>query len=355
VRIVVALGGNALLRRGEKPDASIELHHICAAAEALAPLTHEHELLVCHGNGPQVGLLALESENDPALSRPYPLDVLDAQTQGMIGYWLAQSLRNAGVTRPVVCVVTQVVVDPHDPDFAAPTKFVGPGLSRDRAQELAGLHDWITAQDGRLWRRVVPSPEPQRIVEQDSITQLTEAGSVVICGGGGGAPVVPDDAGGLRGVEAVVDKDLTAALLAIAVHAERLVLLTDVPAVMRHFGTPSEERIHHLDLDDLEHLTFPAGSMGPKIEACRRFVAATGHPAAIGTLTDATAVLAGTAGTTISARPTGPHRDGSASDPHPRRTSGRATPGRATVSSTAESSSASTQCCATRTTHGRDT
>ena len=299
MRIVVALGGNALLRRGEKPDASIQLHHIRAAAEALAPLTREHDLVVCHGNGPQVGLLALESENDPALSRPYPLDVLGAQTQGMIGYWLAQSLRNAGVTRPVVCVLTQVVVDARDPDFAAPTKFVGPGLTRDRAQELAGRHDWTTAQDGRQWRRVVPSPDPQRIVEQESITQLVTAGSVVICGGGGGAPVVPDDAGGLRGVEAVIDKDLTAALLAIAVGADRLVLLTDVPAVMRHFGTPREEWIHRLDLDDLGHLTFPAGSMGPKIEACRRFVAATGHPAAIGTLTEATDVLDGKAGTTI--------------------------------------------------------
>jgi carbamate kinase len=301
VRIVVALGGNALLRRGEMPDATIQLHHIRAAAGALAPLTHEHELVVCHGNGPQVGLLALESENDPALTRPYPLDVLGAQTQGMIGYWLTQSLRNAGVTRPVLCVVTQVLVDPLDPDFAAPTKFVGPGLTHDRAQQLAGLHDWTTAQDGPQWRRVVPSPDPQRIVEQDSITHLVGAGSVVICGGGGGAPVVPDDTGGFRGVEAVVDKDLTAALLAVAMGADRLVLLTDVPAVMRHFGTPREESIHHLDLHDLPHLTFPAGSMGPKIEACRRFVAATGHPAAIGTLTDAADVLDGKAGTTITA------------------------------------------------------
>jgi len=302
MRVVVAVGGNALLRRGEKPDADVELHHVRAAAEAIAPLTREHDLVVCHGNGPQIGVLALESENDPALTRPYPLDALGAQTQGMIGYWLAQSLRNAGVTRPVVGVITQVVVDPLDPDFAAPTKFVGPGLTQDRAQELAGLHDWTTAQDGRQWRRVVPSPDPQRIVEQDSITNLVAAGSVVICCGGGGAPVVPDEVGGLRGVEAVVDKDLTAALLAIAVQADRLVLLTDVPAVMRHFGTPREEWIHHLGLDDLDHLTFPAGSMGPKIEACRRFVAATGHPAAIGALTDAADVLDGKAGTTIAVR-----------------------------------------------------
>lgn len=299
MRIVIALGGNALLQRGEKPDASIELHHVRAAARALAPLAAEHELVICHGNGPQVGLLALESEDDPALTRPYPLDVLGAQTQGMIGYWLAQSLRNAGVTRPVLGVVTQVVVDAADPGSAAPTKFVGPGLSHDRAEALADRHGWTIAQDGRRWRRVVPSPEPLRVLEQDSITGLVEAGSLVICGGGGGAPVVDDGDGGLRGVEAVVDKDLTAALLAIALRADRLVLLTDVPAVMRHFGTPREEWIHLLDLDDLQHMTFPAGSMGPKIEACRRFVAATGRLAAIGTLTDAADILDGKAGTTI--------------------------------------------------------
>lgn len=297
MRIVAALGGNALLRRGEKPDASIEQHHIRAAAEALAPLAAEHELVICHGNGPQVGLLALESEDDPALTRPYPLDVLGAQTQGMIGYWLAQSLRNAGVTRPVLGTVTQVVVDGDDPGFAAPSKFVGPGLSRDRADTLADRHGWTVAQDGHHWRRVVPSPEPLRVIEQDSIAALVEAGTVVICGGGGGAPVVDD--GVLRGVEAVVDKDLTAALLAIALRADRLLLLTDVPAVMRHFGTAHEEWIHHLDLDDLHHLTFPAGSMGPKIEACRRFVAATGHLAGIGALTDAADVLDGKAGTTV--------------------------------------------------------
>jgi carbamate kinase len=294
VRIVIALGGNALLQRGERPDASIQLHHIRAAAEVLAPLTDDHDVIICHGNGPQVGLLAMESENDPELTRPYPLDVLGAQTQGMIGYWLVQSLRNAGVTGSVIGVITQVVVDPADPAFATPTKFVGPGYTLDRARQLG-----VTiAQDGPAWRRVVPSPEPQRIVEQDSIVALMQAGTVVICGGGGGAPVV-DDGGVLRGVEAVVDKDLTAALLAIAVAADRLVLLTDVDAVMRDFGTPHQAPMPLLDLDDLALLAFPEGSMGPKIEACRRFVAATGNAAAIGSLLDATAVLDGKAGTTI--------------------------------------------------------
>ncbi len=301
VLVVVALGGNALLRRGERPDASIELHHIRAAAEALAPLTDEHDVIICHGNGPQVGLLALESENDPALTRPYPLDVLGAQTQGMIGYWLAQSLRNAGVTGSVLSVITQVVVDPSDPAFATPTKFVGPGYTPARARQLCEQHGWTTVQDGPHWRRVVPSPEPQRIVEQNSILKLVQTGTLVICGGGGGAPVIDHGTGALQGVEAVIDKDLTAALLAIAVGADRLVLLTDVDAVMRDFGTPRQAPVPQLHLDDLTRLTFPAGSMGPKIEACRRFVAATGHPAVIGSLADATGVLEGRTGTTVTA------------------------------------------------------
>ncbi|WNV84793.1 carbamate kinase [Umezawaea sp. Da 62-37] len=302
MRIVIALGGNALLARGEKPDAAIQLHHVRAAAEALAPLAVDHELVICHGNGPQVGLLALESQADVSLSRPYPLDVLGAQTQGMIGYWLAQSLRNAGVHRPVLAVVTQTVVDAADPAFATPTKFVGPVYPQGEARRLAEAHGWTIAADGALWRRVVASPEPLRLVESDSIARLVDAGTVVVCGGGGGAPVVDD--GRLSGVEAVVDKDLTAALLAIELKADRLILLTDVPAVVRDFGTPDAKPLHTLDLDDLSHLEFAAGSMGPKVEACRRFVAATGHAAAIGSLTAAAAVLDGTEGTTVITAPT---------------------------------------------------
>ena len=299
MRIVVALGGNALLRRGEKPDATIQIEHVRAAAEALAPIALRHQLIICHGNGPQVGMLSLESENDPALSRPYPMDVLVAQTQGMIGYWLAQCLRNAGVTSPILSLVTQTLVDPVDPAFAAPTKFVGPVYTRSQARQLADQHGWAIAADGERWRRVVPSPEPQRIIEQTSITQLLEHHAVVICGGGGGAPVTADSAGRLTGVEAVVDKDATAALLAIAVGADRLLVLTDVAAVMEHFGTPQAAELRRLDLAELAALRFPAGSMGPKIDACRRFVASTGKTAAIGSLTDATAVLNGTAGTTL--------------------------------------------------------
>lgn len=299
MRIVVALGGNALLMRGERADASVQLHHVEAAARALAPLAAEHELVVCHGNGPQIGLLALESEADPSLTRPYPLDTLGAETQGMIGYWLAQSLRNAGVRKPVLAVVTQTVVDAADPAFSAPTKFIGPIYDRDQADRLAGQNGWTMAADGPKWRRVVPSPEPLRLVEQESIEQLVNGGTVVVCAGGGGAPVIDD--GQLRGVEAVVDKDLTSAELAIALKADRLLLLTDVPAVMTDFGLPDAEPLRHLDVAELEHLTFPAGSMGPKIEACRRFVLATGSTAVIGALTDAEALLQGEAGTTISA------------------------------------------------------
>ena len=297
---MVALGGNALLRRGEKPDARIQLAHVRAAAQSLAPLANDHELLICHGNGPQVGMLALESEDDRSLTRPYPLDVLVALTQGMIGYWLAQTLRDAGVTKPVIALVTQTQVDVNDPAFATPTKFVGPIYTRDQAQHLAALHGWQVAPDGDHWRRVVPSPAPQRIVEQESITHLLAARTVVICGGGGGAPVIDDGTGHLTGVEAVVDKDFTAALIAIAVHADRLLVLTDVSAVMANYGTPQATPRSHLDLDELARLTFPAGSMAPKMDACRHFVEATGHPATIGALNDASALLAGTTGTTIS-------------------------------------------------------
>jgi carbamate kinase len=301
VRIVVALGGNALLERGERPDAAIQRRHVRRAAQALAPLAAEHDLVLCHGNGPQVGVLALESAADPGLSEPYPLDVLSAETQGMIGYWLAQELRNAGITRPVVAVLTQTVVHVTDPAFAAPTKFIGPVYTLEDADALIARHGWTIGVDGAHWRRVVPSPEPRRIVETGTIRTLVDAGSIVICGGGGGIPVVDTVQGGLSGVDAVVDKDLTAAMLALTLAADRLLVLTDVPAVQRDFGTPRATPIAAVGADALADLTFPAGSMRPKVEACIRFVRASGSPAAIGALGDAAAVLAGTAGTTITA------------------------------------------------------
>ncbi|RBY87748.1 carbamate kinase [Blastococcus sp. TF02A-30] len=298
MRILVALGGNALLERGERPDEAVQRRHVRRAAEALAPLAADHELVVCHGNGPQVGLLALESEADPALAGPYPLDVLGAETQGMIGYWLVQELANAGVRRPVVGVLTQTVVDPADPGFAAPSKFVGRGYDRGTAEDLAARLGWRIAPDGAAWRRVVASPQPLRVVEQGPIRQLVDGGAVVVCGGGGGVPVTVRD-GRLCGVEAVVDKDATAALLARELGADRLLLLTDVPAVLRGFGTPGATEIRRLTDDDAAALPLPAGSMGPKLAACAAFARATGRPAAIGALTDAAAVLAGAAGTTV--------------------------------------------------------
>ena len=299
MRIVAALGGNALLERGEKPDAAIQRRHVRTAAEALAPLAAEHQLVICHGNGPQVGMLAIESAADPALSAPYPLDALGAQTQGLIGYWLAQELHNAGVVRPVLPIITQTVVAACDPAFDAPTKFIGPVYERRLAQRLALQHGWTVVPDGKWWRRVVPSPEPQRIAELAGIRTLLLAHAVVICAGGGGAPVVENDDGALVGADAVVDKDLSAALLARDLGADVLLLLTDVAAVQRDFGTERATPILSAPVAELRGMQFPAGSMGPKIDACCRFVEFTGRRAAIGSLADAADVLAGRAGTTV--------------------------------------------------------
>src|SRR5579863_7395877 len=301
MRVVVALGGNALLQRNDRPDASVQLHHIHTAALALGPIAEEQEMLICHGNGPQIGMLALESQADTSLSRPYPLDVLVSQTQGMIGYWLVQELRNAGVAQPAVCVVSQTVVDPSDPAFGHPTKFIGASYDQGEAQELAERLGWTIAADGPRWRRVVASPKPLGLVEIETVRSLADSGVLVVCGGGGGVPVARSEAGQLTGVEAVVDKDLTAAELAITLKADRLLVLTDVPAIMLDYGRPDARPIPAIDADALSALTFPAGAVGPKVEACLRFVAASGQPAAIGALTDAADILAGRAGTTINA------------------------------------------------------
>lgn len=302
MRIVVALGGNALLVRGEQPDAGIQQEHVVAAVDSLAPLARRHQLVVTHGNGPQVGILANESAADPTLSTPYPLDVLGAETQGMIGYWLLQAWENALPGREVASVLCQTVVDPDDPAFGAPTKFVGPVYTEDDAKQQAAAHGWEVRQDGPWWRRVVASPEPLELVERQVIADLLAREVLVVCSGGGGIPVVRV---GRRyhGVEAVIDKDLTASLLARSVGADALLLLTDVPAVELHYGTPRAEAIRRTTPAELRAVRFPAGSMGPKVDAVCRFVEATGGLGAIGNLTDAEAILEGRAGTTVVAGP----------------------------------------------------
>jgi carbamate kinase len=224
----------------------------------------------------------------------------------MIGYWLVQELHNAGVR--AIALVSRTVVDAADPAFAKPTKFVGPSYDHDQASLLAERNGWSIARDGTAWRRVVASPRPRRLVEIDTVRALADGGTVVVCGGGGGVPVVETAGGELVGVAAVVDKDLTAAELALALGASRLLVLTDVPAVMRDYGTPAAAPISSIDVDTLAGVRFPAGSMGPKIEACIRFADASGHPAAIGALADAAEILAGRRGTTITPTPVGTTR-----------------------------------------------
>lgn len=297
MRVVIALGGNALLRRGERPDAAQQLDQVARVAGPLAALAGQHEVVLVHGNGPQVGLLALESAADRSLTRPYPLGDLVAETQGLIGYWLQQAIGRT-LSTPVVTLVSQTVVDPDDPAFSAPTKFVGSVYTEVEAKQVASEHDWVFAQDGDGWRRVVASPRPQRIVETGTADLLLRSGVTVVLAGGGGVPVV-NGPNGLEGVEAVVDKDLVAAQVAEELAADLLLILTDVPAVMVDFGTPQQRPLRDISVDDLAAESFPAGSMGPKVDAVCEFVRATGTRAAIGSLDDVGDVFAGTAGTQV--------------------------------------------------------
>jgi len=297
VRVVVALGGNALLRRGERPDAAPQVDQVAHVAGPLAALAREHEVVIVHGNGPQVGLLALESAADRSLTRPYPLGDLVAETQGLIGYWLQQAI-SRHLDTPVVTLVTRTVVSDDDPAFDAPTKFVGSVYTEEESRLVAKEHDWDFTRDGAGWRRVVPSPLPQRIVETGTADLLLRSGVTVVLAGGGGVPVT-ERADGLQSVEAVVDKDLAAAHVAADLAADLLVILTDVPAVMTDFGTPRERPIHEVSVDALDAVTFPPGSMGPKVQAVCQFVRATGSRGAIGSLENLAAVFAGTSGTQV--------------------------------------------------------
>ena len=310
MRIVVALGGNALLRRGEPPSAEAQRQNLHTATTALAQIALEHSLVVTHGNGPQVGLLALQGEAMPDVD-PLPLDILGAQTQGMIGYMIEDELRDelAG-KREVATLLTQVEVDANDAAFDEPLKPIGPVYSKAAARKLAKQRQWTVAQDGEFWRRVVPSPEPLRILEIRSVRLLLDANVVVICAGGGGVPVVAVADEGWRGVEAVVDKDLSAALLADQLDADALLLLTDVDAVYEDWGTDRARQIRSATPEELREMSFAAGSMGPKVEAACRFVEAEGEGegkdarardrvAYIGALGDASTILGGESGTSV--------------------------------------------------------
>ncbi len=308
MRLVVAVGGNAMLERGEVPLAEVQEAHIATAVEALAPLARDHDLVITHGNGPQVGLLANESALDPVLPHPYPFDVLGAQTQGMIGYFLLQAFENALPGHVVVSLICQTEVAADDPAFATPTKFVGPVYTRQEAERLAAQRSWQIRPDGDAWRRVVPSPDPVAMVELATIQRLLGEGAIVICAGGGGIPVIRGDDGHLHGAEAVIDKDLAAALLATSLDADALLILTDVAHIEIGYGTPNARPIGHTTPAELRALPFPSGSMGPKVEAACRFVEATGRPAMIGRLQDAVELLGGKAGTLIEPEDPGPGR-----------------------------------------------
>jgi carbamate kinase len=301
--VVVALGGNALLRRGEPLDADVQCAHVAVAARAVAAIATEHHLVLTHGNGPQVGLLALQNAAYTEVPS-YPLDVLDAETEGMVGYLLEQELGRHLPPDRLATLLTQVVVDPDDPAFDNPTKPVGPLYDRMEAERLAHRLGWSIARDGEAWRRVVPSPRPRSIVELPTIRILVDHGVTVTSAGGGGIPVVPTPAGHLCGVEAVIDKDLAAARLAMELDADALLLLTDVDAVYTGWGTPAARPVHDTTVDELRALPVPAGSMGPKVEAICSFVEGGGWLGAIGSLSDAAPILRGVAGTRVWGRDT---------------------------------------------------
>jgi carbamate kinase len=304
MRIVVALGGNALLRRGEPLTAEVQRRNVRVAAEALAPVARGNELVISHGNGPQVGLLALQG----AAYRPaeaFPLDVLGAETEGMIGYMIEQELGNLlPFEVPLATLLTMVEVDPDDPGFSNPTKFVGPVYEKADADRVAGERGWTFRKDGARWRRVVPSPEPKRIFEIRPVKWLLERGTVVVCAGGGGIPTMYERGAErkLVGVEAVVDKDACSELLAREVGADLFVMATDAEAVFVDWGTPRQKGIHRAHPDEMAKYGFPAGSMGPKVDAACRFARATGRGAAIGALADISAIVRGEKGTIVDAR-----------------------------------------------------
>ncbi|MDW5417197.1 carbamate kinase [Iodobacter sp. CM08] len=300
MRIVIALGGNALLRRGEALSAENQRENVIIAVKQIAKVAPGHELVIAHGNGPQVGLLALQNAAYSQVS-PYPLDVLGAETEGMIGYMIEQELGNLlPVETPFATILTQVEVDAADPAFKNPTKPIGPIYSKEDADRLAAEKGWAIAPDGDKFRRVVASPRPKRIFELRPVKWLLEHGTIVICAGGGGIPTCYDKEGKLHGIEAVIDKDLCSALLAEELNADLLVIATDVSATFIDYGKPSQKAIATAHPDELERLGFAAGSMGPKVQAACEFARNTGKVAVIGSLSDIEAIVQGKAGTRVS-------------------------------------------------------
>jgi len=305
MRVVVALGGNALLKRGEPMTAEVQRANVRKAATALADLAREHDIVVAHGNGPQVGLLALQAAAYKDVA-PYPLDILGAESVGMIGYLVEQELANAlPQEAKLATLLTQIEVDHDDPAFARPEKPIGPVYSLAEAERARAAHGWPMVEEAEgKWRRVVPSPRPKRITQIEAIRLLANFGVIVICAGGGGIPVIRNADGDLEGVEAVIDKDRAAGLLAEQLAADAFLMLTDVDAVYASWGTPQQRPIRQATPEDLSAQSFAAGSMGPKVEAASAFAAAGNCLAGIGRLEDARAILEGRAGTLVRSRAT---------------------------------------------------
>ncbi|MFT2791625.1 carbamate kinase [Serratia sp. T13T92] len=295
--LVIALGGNALLKRGAVLSAENQYQSIALIADAIGKLAKKYRIAIVHGNGPQVGLLALQNLSYRDVP-PYPLDILVAESQGMIGYMLAQQLGAFHPAQPVSTLLTRVLVDSEDPAYREPSKFIGPVYEPQQQAELEKKYGWSMKLDGKYLRRVVPSPEPKKIIDIEAINLLLAKNHIVICNGGGGVPMVAS-AQGMVGSEAVIDKDLASALLAEALDADHLVILTDADAVYQHWGTPQQKAIRSATTQELAPMAVADGSMGPKIMAVSRFVQRSGKVAHIGALQDIESVLAGTAGTLI--------------------------------------------------------
>lgn len=299
MKIAIALGGNALLRRGEPMTAENQRVNIACACEAIARVAKEHTIILSHGNGPQVGLLSLQAEAYSEKVEPYPFDILGAESQGMIGYMLVQALHNILPMSNIVAVITLVAVDKQDPALEDPTKFIGPVYSREQAEQLRQEKGWAIKPDGQFYRRVVPSPRPTAILEITAIRALVDNGAIVIAGGGGGVPIIVEN-NHQQGIEAVIDKDLCCSLLARELNADRLILVTDVKSVFVDFGKPCAKAIKSANPQALYELNFSAGSMGPKVQATCEFVMQTGNKAMIGALEDIELMVENRAGTLIS-------------------------------------------------------